>query len=409
MKGDFMSKNIERSYNSWFIMIIVLLAATAAPLAMFKVSTVLTDIQNELGITSTEGGFIFSVFSLVPIFLAIPVGMIVNKFGNRKLGIVALICLIVGSAAGIISSSYGGLIISRIIEGVAMTLLATVGPNIVTRAFAPEKRGKAMGLFLCYIALGQTVVFNIAPTITGAFGGWKSLWWFTAIYSAVVLILWIVFIKDDKESVKTEKEVKKEVKKDEISSGSVMTVIKNADVWFITISFILFMIALQGVINFLSTYFTEVVGLDSAYATRIVGAQGIVGCIALVVSGTISDKLNTRKWMSVILMIVCGIIYAATPYTGASAALIIVLLIGFFANMVPSVIFSAITYIDKNPETIGLSIGILTTGQFIGTFLSTIIFGGIVDSAGWTMAFIVSAVVSIVGGIFVVFIRSLKK
>ena len=395
-------ENKQNSTYSWIVLIIVLLAATAAPLAMFKVPTVMSNICEEFGINATQGGLVFSIFSLVPIFLAIPVGIIVAKYGNWKLGLVALACLIGGSVIGICSTSLTPLLISRVIEGVAMTLLATIGPNIVNQLFEPEQRGKAMGLFLCYIALGQTVMYNASPYIVNMFGGWRSVWWFTVIYSVVFILLWFFVLKkaDKPEAVALK------TKSEKMPMGSVL---KNMDVWIITIVFILFMIGLQGALNFLSTFFAEVKGMDSGQATQIVGLQGIVGCVALVLSGIISDKLNSRKWMTIVLLIICGGVYASIPFFPISAAVLVVLLLGFFSNMVPSVVFAAIPVVKTDSRSIGLAIRVLTTGQFIGIFLSTILFGMFVDNIGWTSAYIFAGATAILGALLMLGVKKLKR
>lgn len=395
-------ENKNNSTYSWIMLIIILLAATAAPMAMFKVPTVMSDICEEFAINATQGGLVFSIFSLVPIFLAIPAGIIVAKYGNWKLGLVALACLIGGSVIGIYSNSLTPLLISRIVEGVAMTLLATIGPNIVNQLFKPEQQGKAMGLFLCYIALGQTVMYNVSPYIVNAFGGWRSVWWFTAIYSALFIVLWFFLLrKTDKPEM-----VILEENREKKPIGSVLG---NMDVWIITIVFVLFMIGLQGALNFLSTFFAEVKGMDSAQATQIVGLQGIVGCIALVLSGIISDKLNSRKWMTIILLVICGGVYASIPFFPISAAVLVVLLLGFFSNMVPSVIFAAIPEVNTDSSTIGLAIGILTTGQFVGIFLSTILFGMFVDNVGWTAAYIFAGATAVLGALLMLGVKKIKR
>ena len=78
---DVMSRNKKYS-DSWLLLAIVLLAATAPAFSMFKVAPVMDSVMADLSITAAEGGLISTSFSLVPIFLSIPVGVIVSKYGN---------------------------------------------------------------------------------------------------------------------------------------------------------------------------------------------------------------------------------------------------------------------------------------------------------------------------------------
>ena len=131
--------------------------------------------------------------------------------------------------------------------------------------------------------------------------------------------------------------------------------------------------------------------------------------MALVLSGIISDKLNSRKWMTIVLLIICGGVYASIPFFPISAAVLVVLLLGFFSNMVPSVVFAAIPEVNTDSSTIGLAIGVLTTGQFIGIFLSTILFGMFVDNIGWTSAYIFAGATAILGALLMLGVKKLKR
>ena len=85
-KGDIMEKNKKYS-NSWLLLVIVLLAATAPAFSMFKVAPVMDSLMADLTINAAQGGLISTSFSLVPILLSIPVGVIVSKYGNWKFGL----------------------------------------------------------------------------------------------------------------------------------------------------------------------------------------------------------------------------------------------------------------------------------------------------------------------------------
>ena len=109
--------------NPWIMLLLVLLASIAPPLAMFKVAPVMEMIQNEYAITAAQGGLVSTLFSLVPIILSIPVGILVSKYGNYRLGLAALLFVIAGSGLGAVSGSLSILLVSRIVEGIGMALI----------------------------------------------------------------------------------------------------------------------------------------------------------------------------------------------------------------------------------------------------------------------------------------------
>ena len=59
--------------------------------------------------------------------------------------------------------------------------------------------------------------------------------------------------------------------------------------------------------------------------------------------------------------------------------------------------------------TIGLAIGILTTGQFVGIFLSTILFGMFVDNVGWSAAYIFAGATAILAALLMFGVKKVKR
>lgn len=180
------------------------------------------------------------------------------------------------------------------------------------------------------------------------------------------------------------------------------------DIWIITLVFCMFMVSLQGVMIFLPTFLAKVKGMEMGTATQLSGLIGLIGLFTLVLAGTLSDKLKSRKWLTVVLMIISGLVYASIPNFPASIVIAIVL-VGIFPNMVPPVIFTGASEVVDDPRTMGLAMGILTTGQFIGLFMSTLLFGMFVDTLGWTQAYYFAAAVSIFGGLLMIGVRKISR
>ena len=56
-----------------------------------------------------------------------------------------------------------------------MALICTVKPAIVNEIIPEDQRGKAMGVFMWYISLGQAFISTFAPVIMNADGGWRGI------------------------------------------------------------------------------------------------------------------------------------------------------------------------------------------------------------------------------------------
>lgn len=400
----------KNAARPWIMLILVLLASIAPPLAMFKVAPVMETIQTEFSITAAQGGLVSTLFSLVPIVLSIPVGILVSRYGNYRLGLASLFFVIAGSCLGAVSGSLSVLLISRVIEGIGMALICTVGPAIVNEIIPPEQRGKAMGIFLWYISLGQAFISTLSPVILRFTGGWRGIWWFTSAYSLVFLVLWLFCLKGlkNREMGRTDEASQDSARK---MNNSIFEVMKNRDLWLLTLCILAFMISIQGILAFYPTFFTQAKGLESMKAIRLTGMHGYIGCAGAVVSGFIMDKTGTGKWkwMGVLVMIASAVLYGVLPAFPASLAVLIILMVGFTVNMMPPLIYAIVPEVCRSSRDIAMAMGIVNTGMNLGTFVSAILFGAMIDRFGWSAAFLFSAIMAVICAVCMLLLKNIRK
>lgn len=392
-----MSRNKKYS-DSWLLLAVVLLAATAPAFSMFKVAPVMDSVMADLSITAAEGGLISTSFSLVPIFLSIPVGVIVSKYGNWKFGLLALFSVAAGSAISSISTGMPPLLLARVIEGVGMALIGTVAPNIVNVIFRPEKRGMAMGILMCYISLGQAFINKLAPVLSPSADSWRNIWWFVTVYAIVFLVLWFFFLKN----VDTNETA-------EVQTISVGNALKNSSMWFIAIAMFFFMLAMQGILMFYTSYFVQAKNLELSYAASICGYHGLAGCVGAVISGIIMDKLHTKKVFGIVVMIIAAVLFLIVPTVPAKAAALQVIVVGFVVNLFPPIVFASMPEVCDNPVDIPISIGVANTLQNFGSLIAGIIVGAIIDSIGWDGIFIYAAVMAVCSAVCFMMVKKIRR
>ena len=396
-KGDIMEKNKKYS-NSWLLLVIVLLAATAPAFSMFKVAPVMDRLMADLTINAAQGGLISTSFSLVPILLSIPVGVIVSKYGNWKFGLLALFSVAVGSALSCVSTGMPLLLLARVIEGVGMALIGTVAPNIINAIFSPEKRGVAMGILMCYISLGQAFINKLSPILAPSADAWKNIWWFVTIYAIIFIVLWFFFLKNvDSNEQKA------------VQNISIGNALKNSSMWYISIAMFFFMMAIQGILMFYTSFFVQAKGLELSYAASICGYHGLAGCIGAVVSGIIMDKLHTKKIFGIIVMIAATILFILVPMFPATMAVLQVVVLGFIVNLFPPIVYAALPEVCDYPTSIPISIGVANTFQNLGTLIAGIIAGTIIDKMGWNAVFIYAAAMAAMSAVSILLVKKLRR
>ena len=355
----------SRKRSPGMVLVVMLISMVAGSICMNKVAPVLTNIVSDLAIAnSTLSGMLMSIFVISGIFLSIPMGMLTTKYGTFKTGLFSLAAIIIGSSMGAVAGNYTLLLVSRMVEGIGLMFLATIGPAAVASSFSDEKRGTAMGLLMCFMSFGQIIALNLAP-VMAASGTWRNFWWFSAGFRAAGLVLWVIFIKgidDGADGAAAQ----------ESSVGATLgDVLANKGVWLVCITFFAYMITHMGVFNYLPTYLTEV-------------------------GGMIADKWGSRKKPLAITMILFAVLIGTIPMFNSSNFIILLVLYGIVAMAEAGLCFTSVTEVVKANQGSSAS-AVLNTAQWLGAFLSTMIFGTLLDSFGWSTSFYVMVPIALVG------------
>ncbi len=187
-------KKEEGSGYAWVILWVAFIASVAAPLAQMKIAPIMPVLMQEFGLNAAGAGMLMSVFAITGFILALPAGMIMQRFGVKFTGLVATGCVVLGSVLGALATSSGFMLFTRLIEGVGMGLIGVVAPAVISMWFPPEKRGGPMGIWATWVPVGMVLMFVLAPVINGAFG-WRAVWWFSGIFAAVAFVLVWLFLK----------------------------------------------------------------------------------------------------------------------------------------------------------------------------------------------------------------------
>ncbi len=393
----------KKKISPTLILVIMLISMTSGAICMNKVAPVLTNIMSDLQISSSaRAGLLMSVFTLAGIFLSIPMGVLVTKFGTFKTGLGSLLAIIAGCILGAVATDYNMMLVSRVIEGIGLMFLGTIGPAAVAQSYSDRKRGVAMGILMCYMSFGQILALNIAP-VFATISSWKNFWWMNAAVGMVALVLWVIFIKEFDNQTSDLGSVSENAEQ----NPSIWDVMKNGSVWLVCIEFVCYMIVHMGVFNYLPTYLTEVAGMSATYAGTLTSVASLIGIPVGILGGMLADKWGSIKKPLAIMMILFALLIFCTPIFSGSAFVLYIILYGVLAMAEAGLSFTAVTIVVRSEES-GLASAFMNTAQWVGAFLSTMIFGALLDSFGWSMSFRIMAPIALIGGIAVLLNKKLN-
>lgn len=361
---------------AWVILLVVYLASIVAPFNMAKVPPILPVLQAHFHLTIGQSGWLISVFALVGIFLSLPAGTLLNKYGTKAIGLIALGCLAIGSSIGALSGTMLVLMISRVVEGAGMGLISVMAPAAIAEWFPPERRGTPMGIWATWFPFGSVVISNLAPALE-AWNGWRMVWWVTAGFALVVLIIFGAFMKNVP---------KKNVGQAGNDPGAIREAISNKTIWTMAFVFSCYTFALISVTSFLPTFLAVQHGYSLQKAAFISSLSSFVIMGSAPLAGWVSDRIGSRRWVfSIPFLTIVLVLILIFRIEGWYLVGLLVFL-GIFAPAVPTTIISAASELVRKPEVIGFNLAIVMIGQNFGMFFGPVVFGKLIELQGWVTA-----------------------
>jgi len=358
--------------NPLAVGLIVLSLGTFFALAQFKVVPNMGEIVGFLGIRPGQIPFMMSLFTVFGIFLSIPTGGLIQRFGPKMIVMTASAVLIIGSVIGGFAQNSAVMLASRAVEGVGNAFMAVAGTAMVATYTRPEKIGRAMGIWVCWVALGQIIGFNLTPVLFGVMD-WHNIWF---IYASVTLLAALLVLITMKLPVSVTAAQPSKVSAEKLSLSSVF---KNRNLMLAGIGFSGFNALILGLLTWIVSYQEGLLGLTQA---SFMASIPMIGClVAGPFYGNLSIKIGCKKlFMLGITGASVGFILAFT--TAIPVIYIGVIIFGLIGLSTPAMAFSSVPGLVGDPRYIGMGSGIMNTFQGLGMFLGSQFFPNFVALGG---------------------------
>ncbi len=160
----------------WKAMFVVWIGIFMATLDGSIVNVALPTLTEYFNTDITTIEWVVMAYLLTITSLLLSLGRISDMVGRKTIFAGGLAIFTIGSGLCALSASENQLILYRVIQGIGAAMLMATGIAIITHAFPPRERGKAMGLIGTVVAIG-----SMAGPITGGFlienVGWQSIFY----------------------------------------------------------------------------------------------------------------------------------------------------------------------------------------------------------------------------------------
>jgi multidrug resistance protein len=123
------------------------------------------------------------------------IGGISDRIGRRPAYLLSFALFIASSIGLALQSNYAALLVLRCIQSCGTSGTAVLSSAVVSYVATRQQRGSYIGLAV----LGSSMGPALGPVIGGLlthFLGWRSVFWFLAIYGGVMLSVYVVFVPE---------------------------------------------------------------------------------------------------------------------------------------------------------------------------------------------------------------------
>lgn len=372
---------MNRERKAWLVLWATYLASVVITINQFKVSAVMNLLMKELNITMVQGGWLVSFFSVAGILLALPAAYGNSKLGPKKMGMIALGCTALGSAIGTVSTNFKVLLVSRIIEGVGVGLIAVVAPAIIAMWFPPDKRGLPMGIWASWVPVGNFLIFNLASPIS-SYLGWHGVWCFGTFTTVVALAFYGYVVTSPSHE---DRDLKENLNK-ENTAFSFIDGLKKPLPWVLGLAFAgIGGFAGLGYSSFAPGYFIEVHGVTSEKANFYTSLIAVMSIFSTVVAGWVIVKTKKTKLLMVISAMLTTLLYGFAFALPSKAWIVpIMLLMGFVQG------FFATANFTLAPETVpsaalsGVALAVNNLLFNAGALMGPPIIGCFIGNGNWS-------------------------
>ncbi|MHB8840366.1 MAG: MFS transporter [Candidatus Aquicultor sp.] len=186
-----------KSNYHWYVLATVFVGTFMAPLDSSIVNIAIPSLTKyfSVGITTVE--WIVMAYLLTTSSLLLSAGRLGDIVGHKRIYIIGFLTFTAASALCGISSTVQQLVFFRVIQALGATCMFSTSPAILTAAFPPTERGKALGLISISVAMGLTVGPTLGGFIVHNFG-WRWIFFVNIPIGIIVSIMAAFILKETK-------------------------------------------------------------------------------------------------------------------------------------------------------------------------------------------------------------------
>ena len=384
-------------------------AGVVAALHVGKLPPALPALQQVLGVSLVQAGFLLALFQLAGMTLGLPAGLLIQRYGPRRSMLAGLLVLGLASALGGAAQSTAALLASRVFEGLGFLCVVLPAPGLL-RVLVPSGRlSRALGAWGAYMPLGAALAMLLGPWVMAQADlawGWRIWWWLLSALSAFLALAVYRSVPRDLSqgmgSSRTLSPATPATPATPLSPGGLgllRLTLRTRGVWLVALCFSMYSGQWLAVVGFLPSIYAQA-GLApgvTAWLTALAASVNIIGNLA-------AGRLLHRQ-VSPLALLVAG--FAAMGGGGLLAfgvdaspgvRYLAVLAFSMLGGLIPGTLFSLAVRLAPSTATVPTTVGWMQQWSAFGQFCGPPLVAWVAGLAGhWQLTWTVTGACALAG------------
>lgn len=180
------------SYRRGWIAVFLFSLAMINYMDRIALSIAAKPIAEEFHLTSVGMGYLFSSFIWSYALFLIPVGLLIDKFGVKRVGGLGIFIWSLATALTGAASSFASLLTARLVMGAGESVSNPVGAKVIREWIPSTERGTITAIFNSGSYAGPAICSLVLAALVAAFG-WRMSFVIAGSIGFVWLLAWYFF------------------------------------------------------------------------------------------------------------------------------------------------------------------------------------------------------------------------
>jgi MFS family permease len=386
-----MQNGLVKNNKRHLILALLFLGWCLSYLDRMAMNVGIVQIAKDFNLSPSVMGVVLSSFFAGYALMQVPGGWLADKFGSRKVIVVAIVFWSIFTVFTGMAWSLMSMIIIRFMFGLGEGGYPAASSKAIADVFPKEERPSAQTTMMSSNSLGGVIAPLIATPLL-VWIGWQNLFMVIGVLGVFVAALLWHYLKpenmqvDSSEGESTEK-------------ASIKDLMKLPIVWQLAIMWFGMSTLIWGLISWMPPYLVGERGLDLLSMGMLTSIPALTGAIGTIVGGKlVQSYLDGKEKYFAIVSALFAILFLYLIFNAPSVTLVITFqsLCTIFHGFVFATVF-ALPHKVFSKKVIGSAIGIVNLGGMIGAFLAPMAMGYLIETfnGSYTSAFVYLIVCSV--------------